>query len=82
MEGLVRLPIPLVRPYALVGLTYRDYDNHKSSSDTVDSGSNGGFSAGVGLDLNLLALRVFLDARYELLEEPTDQWVIRLGLNF
>lgn len=82
LEGQLRLPIPLIRPYALGGLTYRSVDNLKTSEDTIDSSSAGGFAAGGGLDLNLLALRVFLDARYEFLSSPLDQWVLRLGLNF
>ncbi len=82
LEGHLRLPLPLIRPYALGGLTYRSVDNLKTSEDTIESSSAGGFAAGGGVDLNLLALRVFLDARYEFLSSPLDQWVLRLGLNF
>jgi opacity protein-like surface antigen len=82
LEAQLRLPFPLVRPYGLAGITYRSVENLKTSEDTVDSSSAGGLAAGGGLDLNLLALRVFVDARYEFLAEPLEQWVVRVGLNF
>ena len=76
LEALVRLPIPLVRPYALGGLVWRSWD----AGD--EDGSSTGFDAGLGIDLHLLAVRVFLDARYEFLDDPQEQWVLRLGVNF
>lgn len=82
LEGQLRLPFPLVRPYGLAGFTYRSFENLRTSEDTVDSSSAGGLAAGGGLDLNLLALRVFVDARYEFLGDPVEQWVVRVGLNF
>jgi hypothetical protein len=83
VEANVRLPIPIVRPYVLGGLAYRKISGLETSTDTVDSFDGTGVSAGIGLDFDLLAVRAFLDGRYEWLgEDQLEQFVVRVGVVF
>ena len=74
----VRLPIPIVRPYLVGALVYRKVTGLQTSTDTVDSFDATGVGAGIGLDFNLMAVRAFLDGRYEWLgEDQVEQFIVR-----
>ena len=55
------LPTPLVKPYIIGGLGF--YSSRITDSDELGT-DNMGINAGAGVKLNLLALKVFVDARY------------------
>ena len=75
----LRLPLPLIRPYLTGGWTWRDYEDPGPTIDPLSLSDNNVF-AGVGVDLAFSGVRVFGEARYDLLDEPLEQWTLRLGL--
>ena len=70
-------PFPLARPYVVGGLTSRDLED--TAGGVVNS--SGAF-AGVGLDVALVGFRLFAEGRYEFLDGPLEQAVVRAGLLF
>jgi len=71
-------PFPVARPYVVGGLTSRDLEDPMAGSDIDASGA----FAGGGLDLALVGFRFFAEARYEFLDGPLEQAVLRAGLLF
>jgi len=70
------LPIPVVTPYGTAGLVMR---GTHASDTTVRTG---GLGLGAGVHLGMLALGVYAEGRYELMDGSDDQAVFRLGLRF
>lgn len=70
----VALPIAVLRPYVTGGLVYRRFE----ADDASDPESDTGLGAGVGLDLDPVLFKLYVEARYEWVD-PDDQWVLRLG---
>lgn len=73
----VKLPIPVLTPYATGGLVYRRTDPGGGAGAVAKTGWGGG----VGVHLGALVLGAYAEARYEVVE-PEDQVVLRLGLRF
>ena len=59
----LRLPLPMVRPYALVGYQLRGVDIPSVGSDT-----DGGFVVGAGVQLNFM-MSLFLEGTFEFNED-------------
>lgn len=75
----LRLPLPLVRPYLTGGWAWRDADQGPTV-DPLSSGKDNGAFAGIGVDLAFSILRVFAEGRYELLDDPLEQFAVRAGV--
>lgn len=69
---------PIARPYVVGGLTARQLDDPVAGSVIDTSGA----FAGGGVDLALAGFRLFAEARYEFLEGPLEQAVVRAGVLF
>jgi hypothetical protein len=72
-----RLPFPLLQPYALAGGVIR----RVKTGDGVDAESNSGIAVGVGVDLRVLVLGAYGEARYEFVQ-PDHELLFRLGIRF
>ncbi|NNF12250.1 MAG: outer membrane beta-barrel protein [Gemmatimonadetes bacterium] len=79
----LRLPLPVVRPYALVGYQIRGVDVPSAGSDT-----DGGFVVGAGVQMNFM-MSVFLEGTFEFNEDDpmapdfdNDPIVIKGGVMF
>ncbi len=70
----VRMPFPVVRPFALAGVVHRRHDPGSAKAQW-----NSGWAAGLGVDVGTLVLRGFGEVRYEWVE-PDHQFVFRLGI--
>ena len=69
-------PFPVVRPYVVGGLASRDLEGPAAGSVINASGA----FAGVGVDVALAGFRLFAEGRYEFLDGPLEQAVVRAGL--
>jgi opacity protein-like surface antigen len=63
-----RLPVPIVKPYLIGGAGFLNYDEPDRTIDGQavqgESGSNFAWAAGAGVQLRLLRLGGFVEARY------------------
>jgi hypothetical protein len=71
------LPLPVISPYILGGLTWRRYEG--PGAEGVES--ERGVGAGLGLRAGVGGLGLYLETRYEFLSSER-QWVSRLGVEF
>jgi opacity protein-like surface antigen len=72
------LPLPVVSPYLSAGFVYRYLD----PSDIVAGEEETGVAVGAGASFELGGLGAFAEARYEFIELPEEQFVVRAGLFF
>jgi hypothetical protein len=82
LEVNLKLPLPVVRPYATAGYTVRDFKVELDGVVTSDAEERG-FTGGVGVDVSF-AVRAFGEVRREFFGQGADgdQWVARVGLIF
>lgn len=73
----VKLPVPVLTPYATGGLVYRRTDVGGGAGAVAKTG----YGAGVGVHLGAVVLGAYAEVRYEVVD-PEDQVVLRLGLRF
>lgn len=73
----LKLPIPVLTPYATGGLVYRRTDDGLGGGAVAKTGYGGG----VGVHLGALVLGAYAEVRYEVVD-PDDQVVFRIGLRF
>lgn len=78
LDANLAFPMPVLRPYASGGLVRRSIDLGSSLGDAAEAG----IALGGGLELGLLGLNAFAEARYEILDSVDDGWIFRLGLLF
>jgi hypothetical protein len=78
VDANLAFPMPMLRPYASGGLVRRSIDPGSPLEDADEEG----IALGGGLELNLLGLNAFGEARYEILDSVDDGWVFRLGFVF
>jgi len=78
LDANVRMVLPVLRPYGLAGLAYRKVS---PGGDAPDEESTG-LALGAGVDLALGGLRLFGEGRYEFLDAPEKQFLLRLGIMF
>lgn len=78
LDANLAFPMPVLRPYASGGLVRRSIDLGNSLGDAAEEG----IALGGGLELSLLGLNAFGEARYEILDAVDDGWIFRLGLIF
>lgn len=71
------LPLPVVSPYALGGVTVRRFDR----GDGAGEHSHSGPTVGAGVDLGAVVLGAYAELRYEFVD-PEDQLVWRVGVRF
>ena len=74
--NLSLLTVPTVKPYLTAGVVRRHYEV------TSDGTSLEGISFGAGASAGLPGIRFFLEGRYEFMDDPYDQFVLRLGVMF
>src|SRR5690606_613266 len=72
------LPLPVLTPYATGGLTFRQVDLGFGEG----SESRSGLNLGAGLKLALAGFGVFGEARYEFVNAPERQGIVRVGVMF
>lgn len=72
------LPFPVVNPYLTAGVVRRRYDSGIGGQGTAVEG----ISAGIGVSAGLPGISFFLEGRYEFMEDPYDQFLIRFGVMF
>jgi len=77
------LPLPLVSPYLTGGLVMRRVD--PAPADASGEGGEGAFTdrgmhLGVGMTAGVSGFRLFGEARYEFVQAPERQFVVRIGL--
>jgi hypothetical protein len=75
VDGNVSLPFPFLAPYATGGWVLRRYD----PPDEVEAETFSGVHLGVGIGAGIAGARVFGEARYEFVEAPERQLVLRAG---
>ena len=73
----VRIPFPLIRPYVTGGMAWRNQEGQANAAVVED---NSGAFAGAGVDLAFAGVRLFGEARYEWLDGPQEQAIVRLGI--
>jgi hypothetical protein len=71
-------PAPFVSPYLTGGVVRRRFDSGDQGAVTTEEG----ISAGVGVSAGLPGISFFLEGRYEFMDDPYDQFVLRLGVMF
>lgn len=66
LNGTLRLPMPIVRPYLIggVGLMHQADEPHGNHIDEGEGGTEFAFGIGAGAQLRLLLFRAFIEARY------------------
>jgi hypothetical protein len=75
-------PLPIVSPYLTGGVVRRRFD---SGGDNVQGGAVTnveGISVGAGVSAGVPGVSFFLEGRYEFMDDPYDQFVVRLGVMF
>jgi hypothetical protein len=75
-------PLPIVSPYLTGGVVRRRFD---SGGENVPGGTVTnveGISVGAGVSVGVPGVGFFLEGRYEFMDDPYDQFVIRLGVMF
>jgi len=70
------LPLPVVTPYLTGGVVARRIDLGGAS----EARSETGLHAGAGVSAGVPGMRVFGEARYEFVQAPERQFVLRLGV--
>ena len=78
LDANLAFPMPVLRPYASGGLVRRSIDLGSPLGDASEEG----IALGGGLELGLLGLNAFGEARYEIMDAVDDGWIFRLGLVF
>jgi hypothetical protein len=78
LDANLALPFPVVHPYATGGVVYRHFD----TGDDAEATGTSGLALGLGVQVSLLALRAYVEGRYEFVNAPDDQVVWRIGLHF
>lgn len=68
------LAIPLLQPFVGLGWSVREVE--VAGRKTTERGIN----VGVGAQFRLRGIRPFVDIRYELVDAPEKQFVVRIGL--
>jgi len=76
VEANFRLVFPVLRPYLSAGAAYRRFRSGGSGPDL----DNSGLTFGAGVDLGLGRVRLFGEGRYEFVEAPERQQLIRIGI--
>ena len=79
VDANLALPVPVLSPYASAGLVRRSVD---FGDPTEPEAAEAGFALGGGVELGLLGLNAFGEARYEIMDGLDDTWMFRLGLLF
>lgn len=72
----LRMTLPVIRPYVSGGVAHRQYLPGGDGEAVTSTGP----SAGVGFDVRLGQLGAFAEARYEFVEAPRSQGILRIGL--
>jgi len=80
--NLAVIPLPIVQPYVSGAVTRRRFDS--GLGDTVEGSvrTEEGISAGLGVSVGLAGFGAFVEGRYEFMDDPFDQWIVRLGVMF
>jgi hypothetical protein len=78
LDANLRMVIPLLRPYGVVGLSHR----RVSAGGDVPEEESTGLALGAGVDIAIGGLRLFGEGRYEFLDAPERQFIWRLGILF
>jgi hypothetical protein len=78
LDANLRMVIPVVRPYAVAGLSHR----RASAGDDAPDQESTGLALGAGVDVALGGVRLFGEGRYEFLDAPERQFLWRLGVLF
>jgi hypothetical protein len=78
LDANLRMVIPLLRPYGVVGLSHRRLS---PGGDLLEKESTG-LAVGGGVDVALGGIRLFGEGRYEFLDAPERQILWRLGILF
>lgn len=76
LDGNFRFVFPIVRPYLSGGLVHRRIDSGGVNGSTSDTG----ISVGAGVDLRLGSLGAFAEGRYEFVDAPNSQAILRAGV--
>jgi len=79
LDAKAGFPFPVVKPYATAGVVTRRLDPGDDDPE-FDTETNTNLGLGVGVDADLVAFRLFAEARYEFV--GNDQVVWRFGLVF
>ena len=76
------IPLPIVQPYLSGAVTQRRFDS--GLDDAVEGAvrTEDGISLGLGVSVSLAGLGAFAEGRYEFMDDPFDQWIMRLGVMF
>ncbi len=72
LNATLRLPIPVVRPYLIGGVGFVDYSDPEVPNELpgqpidepAEDGTNFAFAAGAGLEIRILRIGGFVEARY------------------
>jgi hypothetical protein len=78
VDANLAFPMPMLRPYASGGFVRRSID----PGDPLEQTAKKGIALGGGLELALLGLSAFGEARYEIMDSVDDGWMFRLGFLF
>jgi hypothetical protein len=78
LEANVALPLPILAPYVSLGWAWRELDPVTEDPSVNDSGP----TVGLGTRLGLGSLAPFFEARYEFVEAPEEQFLLRFGLQY
>jgi len=76
LDANVGMILPIVTPYVSGGLAYRSLKRFEEDDAETATGA----SVGAGVTVSLGGLRGFAEVRYELVEIPDEQTLIRVGL--
>ena len=80
--ALTVFPFPIMSPYLTGGLVRRRYDSGIENAAEGQVTTVEGISAGAGISAGIPGISFFLEGRYEFMDEPFDQFVLRLGVMF
>jgi len=75
VDGNFALPFPILAPYATGGWVLRRFD----PVGEADAETSSGLHLGVGISGGLAGAKVFGEARYEFMDAPEKQFVLRAG---
>jgi len=76
----LRLPLPLIRPYLTGGWVWRDAKGDVGAADPFALGGYDGAFGGIGVDVALAGIRLFVEGRYEYLKDDLKQVTARGGV--